>query len=65
MGKNAKMVVNDEVRELIMRHASTNLIRQEALKHGMETLRDAGLKAIYDGHTTIEEVVKETIFEQV
>ncbi len=30
----------------------------------MRVLRDAGLLAIYDGVTTIEEVVKETIVEE-
>jgi type IV pilus assembly protein PilB len=58
------MVMDDHLRELIMRHASSSLLRQEAIKRGMRTLRDAGLSAIYDGMTTIEEVVKETVFEE-
>lgn len=57
------MVLNDEIRELIMQHASTNVIREAARRSGMRPLREAGLRAIYDGITTIEEVVKETIFE--
>jgi len=59
------MVITDEIRDLIMRHSSTNLIRHEALKQGMRTLRSCGLLGIYDGVTTIEEVVKETIFEEI
>ncbi len=58
------MVMDDHLRELIMRHASSNLLRQEAIKRGMRTLRESGLAAIFDGHTTIEEVVKETLFDE-
>ncbi len=58
------MVFNDEIRELIMNHASTNLLRSAAIKAGMRMLRENGLAAIYDGITTIEEVVKETISEE-
>jgi len=63
MGLYEIMVLDDHLRELIMRHASSNLLRQEAIKRGMRTLRQAGMSAIYDGITTIEEVVKETVFE--
>ena len=55
------MVFNDELRELVMEQASTNLLRNAAQKAGMKMLRDNGLAAIYDGITTIDEVVKETI----
>jgi type IV pilus assembly protein PilB len=58
------MVLDDHLRELIMRHASSNLLRQEAIKRGMRTLRESGLAAIFDGVTTIEEVVKETLFDE-
>jgi type IV pilus assembly protein PilB len=57
------MVLDDELKELIMQHGSTNVLRNEARKRGMRTLRQGGLLAIYDGITTIEEVVKETIME--
>ena len=57
------MVLDDHLREMIMRHASSALLRQEAIKRGMRPLRQSGLLAIYDGITTIEEVVKETVFE--
>ena len=57
------MVFNDELRELVMEQASTNLLRNAAQKAGMRLLRDNGLAAIYDGITTIDEVVKETISE--
>jgi len=64
MGIFEIMLLDDHLRELIMNRASTNVLREEARKRGMRTLRDSGLLAIYDGLTTIEEVVKETIYEE-
>jgi len=57
------MTFNDEIRELIMNHASTNVLRTASQRAGMKLLRDAGLSALYDGVTTIDEIVKETIAE--
>ncbi|MBN2019443.1 MAG: Flp pilus assembly complex ATPase component TadA [Sedimentisphaerales bacterium] len=57
------MTFNDEIRELIMNHASTNVLRTASQRAGMKLLRDAGLNAIYNGLSTVEEVVKETIAE--
>jgi type IV pilus assembly protein PilB len=57
------MVFTDEIRELIMNQASTNLLREAGQRGGMKLLRDNGLAAIYDGITTIEEIVKETTSE--
>jgi type IV pilus assembly protein PilB len=57
------MVFNDEIRELIMNRASTNVLRVAAQKAGMGQLRDSGLAAIYDGITTIDEISKETMSE--
>jgi type IV pilus assembly protein PilB len=59
------MVIDDEIRELIMQRSSTNVIREAARRRGMRTLRDTGLLAIYDGVTTIEEVVAQTIYEEM
>ncbi len=59
------MVFNDEIRDLIMKQASTNILRATGQKGGMRLLRDNGLAAIYDGITTIDEVVKETVMEEV
>ena len=44
-----------------MKAASTAELRSAAREDGMRTLRDSGLLHIYDGISTIEEVVKETI----
>jgi type IV pilus assembly protein PilB len=59
------MVLDDDLRDLIMKHASSAVLRVESRKRGMRTLRESGLMAIIDGVTTIEEVVKETIVEEV
>ncbi len=55
------MVLDDEIRELIMQGASTGVLNEAAIKRGMRTLRESGLLALYDGITSIEEVVKETV----
>jgi len=57
------MEFNDEIRDLIMNQASTSVLRAAAQKAGMRLLREDGLAKIYDGVTTIDEVVKETISE--
>jgi len=57
------MTLDDEMRELIMREASTAVLRDYARQKGMRTLRESGLLAIYEGQTTIDEVVRETIAE--
>ncbi len=55
------MLVNDRLRDMIMNAGSTAELRSAAREDGMRTLRDSGLLQIYDGISTIEEVVKETI----
>ncbi|HUY32167.1 MAG TPA: ATPase, T2SS/T4P/T4SS family [Pirellulales bacterium] len=57
------MIMNDELRDMIMRNASTDDLRERAKSYGMVTLRDAGMQAVYTGTTTVDEVVRETILE--
>lgn len=54
------MLITDSLRELITAKSPTLVIKQRALEQGMRTLRDDGLRAIFDGATTIEEVLKYT-----
>ncbi len=63
MGIYEIMALDDTIRELIMRRGSTAVIRREAVKRGMRTLREAGLLAIFEGITSLDEVVRETILE--
>jgi type IV pilus assembly protein PilB len=58
------MTMDDALRELIMKQASTALLRTECRKRGMRTLRESGLLSIFDGRTTIDEVLRETISEE-
>ncbi|MBT6165745.1 MAG: type II/IV secretion system protein, partial [Phycisphaerae bacterium] len=57
------MEFDDALRELILAQASTAVLRVEAQKRGMRSLRDSGLLSIYDGQTTIDEVVRETVLD--
>jgi type IV pilus assembly protein PilB len=54
------LVINDAIRTLINERAPTIVVRQKAVELGMVTLREDGLRSIFDGDTTIEEVVKYT-----
>jgi type IV pilus assembly protein PilB len=57
------MPINDRVRELINQGASTEKIRDIALQTGMIPLRESGMEKVYNGITTIEEVIRETVVE--
>ena len=57
--------VTDEIRDMITAEASVDELRNMARTQGMTTLREAGLKMIFDGVTTIDEVVRETVMEDV
>ncbi len=54
------MRTNDALRVLITERAPTLVLKQKAIEFGMRPLRDDGLRAIFDGQTTIEEVLKYT-----
>ena len=51
---------SDEIRTLVMSHASTDEIRKCAIAGGMMTLRERGLCKVREGSTTIEEVLRVT-----
>jgi type IV pilus assembly protein PilB len=65
MGIYELMAVNDDVRDMITSDASVDELRNLARTQGMTTLREAGLKLIFDGHTTIDEIVRETVMEDL
>ena len=54
------LVIAEQIRELINVSAPTIVIRQKAIELGMNTLRQDGLRGIYDGDTTVEEVLRYT-----
>jgi type IV pilus assembly protein PilB len=54
------LIVSDVIRNMINERAPTIVLRQKAVELGMTTLRDDGLRSIFDGDTTIEEILKYT-----
>lgn len=58
------IVMNDEIRDLISASASTDALRQATRRIGAESLRDAGLRALTNGITTIDEIARETVLEE-
>ncbi len=57
------MILDDELRDLILANASADELRDLAISKGMRPLRQAGIDFIFDGKTTAEEVIRETILE--
>ncbi len=58
------LVVNKVIKELILKKASTDTIREEAIKRGLKTLRLAGWERVIEGITTPDEVMKITQIEE-
>jgi general secretion pathway protein E len=54
------LLVDDEIRRLILKSADSNQLRDEARRHGMRTLLEDGTKKISEGTTTISEVLRVT-----
>ena len=54
------MVINDELREMIANETPANLLRDRACELGLRLLREDGLLAIFNGETTVDEVVRYT-----
>jgi type IV pilus assembly protein PilB len=54
------MKITDPLRELINERAPTVVLKQKAVELGMVTLRQDGVRSIFAGDTTIEEVLKYT-----
>jgi type II secretory ATPase GspE/PulE/Tfp pilus assembly ATPase PilB-like protein len=54
------MLINQEIRDLILKRVSSQLIKEKALASGMHTLRQDGLKKVLQGITTLNEVMRVT-----
>jgi len=52
------IVLDEEIRSLIVTKASSNVINNLAIKNGMKTLKDSGMEKVLQGITTIEEVLR-------
>jgi type IV pilus assembly protein PilB len=65
MGIFELLVMNDTLRELVTSEVSLDEFREAGRKFGMRTLREAGMLAIHSGLTSIEEIVRETMLDDV
>jgi type IV pilus assembly protein PilB len=52
--------MNTKIGELVLQSAPTIVINDKARELGMETMREDGVRAILNGETTMEEVLKYT-----
>ena len=59
-GIHELLKVTDPIRELITQNVPSVVLRQKAIELGMTTLRQDGIQNIFEGNTTIEEVLKYT-----
>jgi type IV pilus assembly protein PilB len=57
------MIMNDDLREMIIQGSSTDELRDRAMEFGLVTLRSAGMKFAFEGTTTVDEVIRETIVD--
>jgi len=57
------MVMDDELRMMIIENKTTDELRNKAREKGMRLLRDSGIAFIYDGTTTAEEIIRETVLD--
>ncbi len=57
------LFMTDEMRDMSIRTASTEELREAARRNGMVTLRDSGMESIFMVQTTADEVIRETILD--
>jgi type IV pilus assembly protein PilB len=55
------LIMEDDLRDMISKGSSTDALRNHVRKRGTLSLRDAGLAALYEGLTTLDEIVRETV----
>jgi type IV pilus assembly protein PilB len=57
------LIIDDEIRNMILNNANADQLRDTARRKGMVMLRDAGVSFLFEGLTTFDEVVRETLIE--
>lgn len=65
MGIFELVVMNDELREMVVKETSLDEFRDACRRNGMRTLRESGLQAIHSGLSSIEEIVRETMMDDI
>ncbi|MGP0067195.1 MAG: GspE/PulE family protein [Isosphaeraceae bacterium] len=59
------LVMNDTLREMVVSEASLDDFRNAARKFGMRTLREVGMEYIHAGLTSVEEIMRETMLDDI
>ncbi len=58
------LVVDDDIRQLILAKTSAHIIREAAREKGMSTLREDGWNKVVSGTTTVEEILRVTLSDR-
>lgn len=58
------LVINEEIRQLILQNKSSDEIKSVAVKNGMKTMKDNGILQVINGLTTYDEVLRVTELER-
>jgi type II secretory ATPase GspE/PulE/Tfp pilus assembly ATPase PilB-like protein len=56
--------MDEAIRGLVLTRRTSQQIKQEAVKAGMHTLRQDGIRKVYDGITTLSEIIRVTSIEE-
>ena len=59
-GIHELLMVDDEIRSLVMQNTASTLIKKKAVELGMKTLREDGVAKVLAGHTTMDEIMRVT-----
>ncbi|HEY9069644.1 MAG TPA: ATPase, T2SS/T4P/T4SS family [Candidatus Ozemobacteraceae bacterium] len=62
---NELLIPNERIKELIVEKSPTSVIKNEAMKQGMRTLRQDGLSKVLRGLTTLEEVIRVSADDEI
>jgi type IV pilus assembly protein PilB len=60
VGISEILILTPAIRELVLKQAQEHALKQQARKEGMRTLREEGVKAVLEGQTTLEEILRVT-----
>lgn len=52
------LMINDEIAELIAKGTNASELKRAAVKNGMQTIVQNGLEKVYEGKTTVEEILR-------
>ena len=59
-----QLVVDDKLKEMILKTQDANALRRQAVESGMRTLRQSAILKVLDGITSIEEAIQKTQTEE-